>query len=158
MWPTESLYLALMVRSGDQIDYTNVQPGKLLTWRPTLKYHAGRHLSLSLRNTFQSMEVSGGRLYQASIGELRATYQINRRAFLRAVVQHVDYRYTPELYTDEIDPRFRRIFNQVLFSYKINPQTVLFLGYSDNHTGDHQLPLTQTDRTAFLKLGYAWVL
>jgi hypothetical protein len=158
LWPTESLYLGLLVRSGDQIDYSNVQPGTLRTWRPAIRYRAGQHLSFSLSNTFQDMEVNGGRLYQARIGELRATYQINRRAFLRAVVQHADYRFTPELYSTEVDPRYRRIFNQLLFSYKINPQTVLFLGYSDNHIGDHQLPLTQTDRTAFLKLGYAWVL
>jgi len=27
------------------------------------------------------------------------------------------------------------VFTQFLFSYKINPQTVLFLGYSDNALG-----------------------
>jgi hypothetical protein len=45
----------------------------------------------------------------------------------------------------------------VLFSYKVNPQTVAFLGYSDNAQGTGSLALTRADRTFFVKLGYAWV-
>lgn len=42
--------------------------------------------------------------------------------------------------------------------YKLNPQTVFFLGYSDNHEGDQDTDLTQSGRTLFAKIGYAWVL
>lgn len=73
-------------------------------------------------------------------------------------LQYVDYHHSPELYTVPVDERFQHLFTQLLFSYKINPQTVLFVGYSDNHFGDHQTHLTQTDRTVFVKLGYAWVM
>ncbi len=48
------------------------------------------------------------------------------------------------------------VFTQFLFSYKINPQTVLFLGYSDNSLGMQGIDITRTDRTFFLKIGYAW--
>ena len=48
--------------------------------------------------------------------------------------------------------------SQVLFSYKINPQTVFFLGYSDSHWGNQDIDLTQSGRTVFAKIGYAWVL
>jgi hypothetical protein len=48
------------------------------------------------------------------------------------------------------------VFTQILFSYKLNPQTVLFLGYSDNYFGETGIDITQTDRTFFVKLGYAW--
>jgi hypothetical protein len=57
-----------------------------------------------------------------------------------------------------VEPRSKRLFSQLLFSYKVNPQTVLLVGYSDNYSGLRDLNLTQTDRTFFLKLGYAWVL
>ena len=37
-------------------------------------------------------------------------------------------------------------------------QTVFFLGYSDRHIEDDDLDdLTITDRTYFLKIGYAWM-
>jgi hypothetical protein len=39
----------------------------------------------------------------------------------------------------------------------VNPQTVLLVGYSDNGSGLEDVALTRTDRTFFLKIGYAWV-
>ena len=60
----------------------------------------------------------------------------------------------------------RSMFSQILFSYKINPQTVFFLGYSDNYRnrdytddlGRCDDSLYQTNRTIFTKIGYAWML
>ena len=58
---------------------------------------------------------------------------------------------------DEVDSNSRRVGRQLLYSYKINPQTVFFLGYSDNHIDDDDLDgLQETDRTLFMKIGYAW--
>ena len=48
------------------------------------------------------------------------------------------------------------LFTQFLFSFKLNPQTVFFLGYSDNYFGMNGLDITQSDRTFFVKIGYAW--
>ncbi len=39
------------------------------------------------------------------------------------------------MYGFPVDTRTRNVFTQFLFSYKLNPRTVLFLGYSDNGTG-----------------------
>jgi hypothetical protein len=55
----------------------------------------------------------------------------------------------------------RSLGTQLLFSYKVNPLTVLFLGYSDDRRGERPLagdpiPLTGTDRAFFVKIGYAW--
>jgi hypothetical protein len=44
-----------------------------------------------------------------------------------------------------------------LYSYKLNPQTVFFVGYSDSYVDDDSLGnLTAEDRTWFMKIGYAW--
>jgi hypothetical protein len=43
-------------------------------------------------------------------------------------------------------------------AYKINPQTVFFVGYSDTRPGDERNDLRQQNRTVFVKLGYAWLL
>ncbi|RLE26317.1 MAG: hypothetical protein DRJ61_18475 [Acidobacteria bacterium] len=76
---------------------------------------------------------------------------------MRAIVQHVEYDFNTDLYSDGRDPEFEHLFTQLLFSYKVNPQTVFFLGYSDNSQGNQEYPLTQSDRTIFAKVGYAWV-
>ena len=89
---------------------------------------------------------------------MKAIYQFNRRAFLRAIVQFADYRYEPDMYSFEVEPEERFLSSQVLFSYKINPQTVLFLGYSDNAFGDSDVDPTRYQYTLFAKIGYAFVL
>ena len=35
--------------------------------------------------------------------------------------------------------------------------TVLFVGYADNRRGDELVDLTESNRTLFFKLGYAWL-
>jgi hypothetical protein len=56
-----------------------------------------------------------------------------------------------------VEPESERLFSQLLFSYKLNPQTVFFLGYSDISLANQRLDLTRANRTFFLKIGYAWL-
>ena len=53
--------------------------------------------------------------------------------------------------------RTRRLFSQLLFSYKLNPQTVALVGYSDNADTAQTADLARANRTFFMKVGYAWV-
>ena len=69
----------------------------------------------------------------------------------------MDYDYNTALYTDGRDARQKGLFTQLLASYKINPQTVLFLGYSDTSEGTQDYDLTRSSRTVFAKIGYAWL-
>ncbi len=59
---------------------------------------------------------------------------------------------------DAIDARSRTWFNRILFSYKINPRRVFFLGYPDSSLGNDQIELTRENRTILLKVGCAWML
>ena len=70
----------------------------------------------------------------------------------------MDYDLNAELYTEDVDPKYEGLSSQLLFSYKLNPQTVFFLGYSDSFYGDSDVDLIRTDRTFFAKIGYAFVL
>jgi transcriptional antiterminator len=111
-----------------------------------------------MAHTYERMTVQDARLYTANILQSTAVYQFNVRTFFRAIIQYVDYNYNSSNYTFEKEPEYRRVFTQLLFSYKINARTLLFLGYSDNYFGGQQFGLTQSDRTFFVKLSYAWVL
>jgi hypothetical protein len=83
-------------------------------------------------------------------------YNFNVKTFIRAIVQYYDVTRNPAQYLFPVQPRTQSVFTQFLFSFKINPQTVLFLGYSDNYFGETGIDITQSDRTFFVKLGYAW--
>ncbi|MEE4272219.1 MAG: hypothetical protein V2I67_11120 [Thermoanaerobaculales bacterium] len=58
---------------------------------------------------------------------------------------------------EDYDETSRDLFLQLLFSYEVNPRTVLFLGYSETGFENQDVWRTATDRTLFLKLGYAFV-
>lgn len=153
-----NLYVELAVAVGDQVDFANTRQGEVLRLEPGLRFDVGRHLRFNFNHSFEELDVDAGRLYTAQLSQMRATYQFNVRTFVRWISQYLDVDRDPALYTDEVDARSRTLFNQILFSYKINPQTVFFLGYSDNYLGDEQIELTQESRTIFLKVGYAWML
>jgi hypothetical protein len=156
--PIGTMHAGCTVAWGDNIDYANTRLGKRLNIQASMLYDIGLHLQLHLFHTFERMWVNSQRLYTANQGELRLTYQFNKRMFLRGILQYVDYQYNTAMYIDEIDPLYRRLFTQILLSYKINPQTVLFLGYTDNYRGYDNTGLPLADRKFFLKIGYALVM
>jgi len=158
MNPIGTMHAGYTVAWGDNIDYANTRLGKRLNISSSMLYDIGLHLQLHLSHTFERMRVNSQRLYTANQGELRLTYQFNKRMFLRGILQYVDYQYNTAMYIDEIDPLYRHLFTQILLSYKINPQTVLFLGYTDNYRGYDNTGLPLADRKFFLKIGYALVM
>jgi hypothetical protein len=156
--PSGPFYFRLWGIFGDRIDFSNVQPGNRLLLNPIIQYNVGRRLYFGIDHLFERLNVEGGRLYTANLSNIRMSYQFSRKIFLRVILQYANYTYTPELYSFPVDPKYKNLFSQVLFSYKINPRTVLFLGYSDDYYGSSEIPLTQNNRTFFMKIGYALVL
>ncbi len=158
LWPSSTMQIGVSSYFGDRIDYSNIRRGEYLNLVPWIEYNLGAHLRLFVHHNYERMEVQNARLYTANISQLTAVYQFNVRTFFRTIVQYVHYNYNPANYTFDIASEYKQLFSQLLFSYKINARTVLFLGYSDNYSGDQDIRLTQSNRTFFMKLGYAWVL
>ena len=158
MQPTGSFYVKFEGRYGQEIDYDNVRQGEILRLIPGVRFDVGRHLRLQVDHSYEKLDVENERLYQANITEVRATYQFNSRTFVRAITQYFDISRNTDLYTFEISEKDSDLFNQFLFSYKINPQVVLFLGYSDNYHNTVVEKLWQANRALFFKVGYAFVM
>ncbi|MGD8440713.1 MAG: DUF5916 domain-containing protein [Holophagae bacterium] len=156
--PNAHSHAWLNVNGGGGVDYANIRPGDFVTVDGGFWYRFGRHLLVEPQLARERMEVDEGWLYTSTIGQLTASWQFNPRCFVRAILQHVSDRFNAELYSDGRDPEVRQFFSQLLFSYKVNPRTVLFVGYSDASAGSHEHDLRRTDRTVFIKVGYAWVL
>ncbi|HXH27846.1 MAG TPA: DUF5916 domain-containing protein [Candidatus Polarisedimenticolia bacterium] len=167
--PLGGLSLSLSSEQGDEIDYDNCRPGRILRLDPGLTAQAGRHLRVALNDTYERLDVDGGRLYRAQLAQARLAWQFNVRAMARAIVQYSDIRRDPGLYAtsrcSSFDPAAfvpppvseRTIFTQLLFSYRVSPQTALYIGYTEDRLGDVDQPLTRSARTFFFKVGYAWL-
>jgi len=153
--PSGTILFNCRFNLGDEIDYANTRPGKWFYIRPLLTIKAGKHFSSTLSYSFSRLGVERGRLYRTHVIEGNFLYHFNKQAFFRAIIQYTDIARNPDLYDKPVDPGYKKFFSQLLFSYKLNPRTVFFLGYSDNYLGNWLVPLSQTNRTLFLKLGYA---
>lgn len=156
--PTRHSHAWLNLHGGGQIDYTNTRLGDFINLDAGFWYRFGKHLYIEPTYTRERMEVDQSWLYTSTIGRLTASWQFNTRCFVRAILQYVDDQFNTELYTDDRDPEEQHLFTQFLFSYKLNPRTVFFLGYSDNSFANSDYGFTLGDRTVFAKIGYAWVL
>lgn len=158
---TGDFYGSLEASGGDEIDFVNTQPGDNLELGAAVRFNLGLHLRTRLSHNFQELDVPGGRLFRANLTQLTTVWQWNVRTFVRAIFQYTDVTRTRELYIarepEDIEPQTERLFTQLLFSYKLNPQTVFFLGYSDEARTEERIDLTRANRTFFLKLGYAWL-
>jgi len=162
--PSGRLGLSLLALVGDTIDFDHTRPGDLLRIRPTVNFNFGSHLQAGLDHDLQRVSVEGGKLLELNVSQLRTVYQIDIRTFVRAIVQYTDLEINRALFTAAPVPADdQHLFTQLLFSYKLNPTTVLFLGYSDNQLGGEDadgrlIDLTRSDRTFFFKVGYALVM
>jgi Domain of unknown function (DUF5916)/Carbohydrate family 9 binding domain-like len=156
--PAGGLNFRLEGTAGKAIDYNNVRPGEMLQLGPFMELGLGKHINLTFNHSLERLESSGLRTYTANLSQVRLIYNFSVRTFIRAIVQYLDVDRVPERYVYPVPPQTKGLFTQFLFSYKINPQTVLFLGYSDNSLGLQGIDLTRIDRTFFLKIGYAFVL
>jgi hypothetical protein len=153
--PISPLNFHLFWRYGDQIDYANTRLGTRFQLYPNFILNVGLHLIIELDHTYETLNVDVGRLYTANVSRIKLMYQFNKQIFLRAILQYKDYQRNTRHYYDVVDSETKGLFSQLLFSFKINPQTVFFIGYSDDYYGDQQIHLTQTNRTLFSKIGYA---
>jgi len=158
MQPAGGLELGVFMSYGSQVDFANSRLADELVFEPFVDWNVSRHLLLKFQATLVDLDTQEGeQIFDADLYDLRLTWQFNRRSFIRLTAQYQDIERNVEEYIDEADANTRTLGRQLLYSYKINPQTVFFLGYSDNHLDDDALnTLEETDRTFFMKIGYAW--
>jgi hypothetical protein len=158
--PRGGLSLGSYIQYGDQIDFANTRLGDQLYLEPFLRWNINRHLLLRLQGAIASLDTKQGeKIFDANVFDTRLTWQFSVRSFVRLTIQSSDVSRNPDVYIEPVDARTRNIGRQLLYSYKINPQTVFFLGYSDQYVDEDDLDgLTASGRSWFMKIGYAWNL
>jgi len=156
--PSGGSTVSTEVRWGEDIDVANNRPGDFVTLAQTLDLRLGRHAQGNLSWIHQAFDVQGGRLFTVDLAQSRLFYHFNNRSFVRAILQYEWLERDPQLYLNTVEKKTEDLLTQLLFSYRLNAQTVLLLGYSDSYLGVDQNDLTQTGRTVFLKIGYALLL
>ncbi|NQZ22194.1 MAG: carbohydrate binding family 9 domain-containing protein [Colwellia sp.] len=162
--PISGLKLQFFTRMGKQIDYANTQLGDVFNFETTVTWDANKHINLDFSHNYSQLDIGSKRLFTANQYDVRLGYQFNMRSILKLVVQYTDIDRDAGMYSyEDIEDRphdtNRRFSTQLIYSYKINAQTLFFVGYSDGGFQDDNLnELERDQRTIFTKFSYAWLL
>jgi uncharacterized protein DUF5916 len=146
---------------GGEVDFDNVRTGTGANLVLGLSLRPTDHLELSFNfgRRFLDVDLPSGdhpRLFTAKVDRLRATYNFTARCFFRGIVQYVATTRDPSLYLDSVEPRSANLAASFLFAYKLNWQTVLFVGYGDEAALEETGDLRRSKRDFFLKVSYAY--
>jgi hypothetical protein len=154
--PFKSWQFELFYRGGDQIDFRNNALGRITTFEPGVTGSINDNISLNLNYVDEALRRDGGTVYHARLLDTRLSWQFNLRQRLRLAVQYGTTDFDLSLNPGQTDAELSDFGTQLVYSYKINPRTVFYAGYSDNYIGSDSIDSFQTNRSLFLKLGYAW--
>jgi Domain of unknown function (DUF5916) len=148
--------------AGQQIDFDNARTGTGFDVALAVKLRPTPHLELEWNEGVRwlDVDVSGqarSRLFTARIDRLRVVYSFTPRVFVRVTGQYEVTRRSPELYMAPIAAEDSAFTGSALFAYKINWQSVVFVGYGDNRTlSAATQDLELTGRQVFVKLSHAF--
>jgi hypothetical protein len=145
---------------GEEVDFENGRPGHGATVNVSADVNPTDHLEVSALHDTRWVDVddeaSRGRLFTARVSRVRATYTFTARSFVRVITQYTSTDRDPTLYLFAAPPRTGVFSGSVLLAYKINWQSVIFVGYGDDRALSPDDRLEPADRQIFVKVSYAF--
>ena len=106
---------------------------------------------------YQTLDADDAEVYTAKLIDARLTYQIDDKQFVRVILSVSDIQRNQNNYRDVVDAEYEDRGLQLLYSYKVNPLTKFFIGYSDAaYRNDNVKKVTANEQSLFMKFSYAW--
>jgi hypothetical protein len=156
---------------GEDIDFDNSRPAHGPTINASATVRPTNHLEIALVANSQWLRVDvaerqDAKLFTARVSRVKGTYTFTSRLFARAIAQYVTTDRDPSLYTAVVTPRSASLSGSLLLAYKLNWQSVMYVGYGDDRAVVESPVETNTfarvgslaplDRQVFVKLSYAF--
>ncbi|WP_395374644.1 DUF5916 domain-containing protein [Marinicella sp. W31] len=157
--PMSGLEMGAGVTIGDSVDFSNSLLGDRVNSFFYVEANMGKHLSVDAEHSFTRLKRDGGDVFLANQTDVRLSYQFNIRQRLRLALIRTNIQRDLVLYEDpeDVNASDESISTQLIYSYKVNPRTLLFLGYSDfGLNNDDVDSFTRTNKTLFAKFSYAF--
>jgi hypothetical protein len=152
--------------AGEDVDFSNTRLGRGASAtvsgivRPSdhLEFRLNQSLSwLNVKPLPSQIGVNPGRLFTAQVERVRATYTFDSKMFVRAVVQNVHTNRNQQLFLVTPNQHGGNVTSSLLFAYKLNWQTVLFVGVGDERDIEvAENRLQPASRQLFMKMSYAF--
>ena len=142
--------LQLDGEAGQKLDYAGGRRGTGARLNLSGTIRLTDHLETQLRTSREWLDVDGSdRLSNAQIDWVKATYTFSPRSLVRAIAQQ-------STIEREGSSRDRRFSLSGLYAWKLNWQTVFFVGYGDSSITTDTGALALDNRSVFMKVAYAF--
>lgn len=155
--PTGNLQLGGYVQVGDMIDLDAAKTGRRTQVEFWGNANIGRGIAADWDIIRQRMRRDGGTAFEATVVNTGGSWQFDPRQRLRLTLQGSDVKRDVSLYADPIQAHSRDWAAQAVYSYKVNPRTVVYAGASYGAFMDDDNPnLFGNTRSVFVKLSYGF--
>ena len=134
---------------GEKVDYAQGRLGDGANLSLSATVRPTDHFELQGTTSHEWLDLDAGRLFTAQIDWLKATYTFSARSLVRLVGQQSQV----ERAGSRTD-RSRSLSG--LYGYRVNFQTVFFVGYGDSSITDNAGKLSCDRRSIFMKVAYAF--
>lgn len=146
---------------GEMVDLYNVQVGHGADLNAFATLRPWARLTLDLLAARRWLDVAGRdgadeRLFTADVLRAKALLHFSSRAYLRLIGQWVGTSSAPALFPFPVDPEEGDFEGSALFTYTINWQTALYVGYGDQRALDERDRMRPMSRQVFAKISYAF--
>ena len=146
---------------GKEVDFANSRPATGGTLNLSARLNMTNHLELLILQNQQWLDVDdasvgSGRLFTARVSRVRSTYTFSAKSFARIVAQYTSTDRDVALYTFPTAARLASFSGSALLAYKINWQSVLFVGYGNEQVLDNVQRFQPAGRQFFVKISYAF--
>ncbi|MBE0361660.1 hypothetical protein PALI_b0663 [Pseudoalteromonas aliena SW19] len=158
--PNKDLMVSLYAEYASRIDYANEQLGDVLNTQTQVVWDINDHWQLDVKHKYSQLDnPQNERVFTANLIDFRLYYKFNMRSMLKLILQFEDIDKNKDAYFYQVSRTNKDYGSQLVYSYKINAQTLFYLGYSDKGYQDDKLNSVERDkRTFFTKVSYAWQL
>jgi hypothetical protein len=145
---------------GRDIDFVNARPAFGVTVNLNATVQPTHHLEVAAIANLRRLDVdeslpASARLLTQRVSRVKTTYTFTSRLFVRAIAQYVGTRRNPTLFRSRVADRAGEFGGSALFAYKLNWQSVMFVGYGDDRELSDARRLEPVARQFFVKLSYA---
>jgi uncharacterized protein DUF5916 len=147
---------------GQEVDFANSRLARGADVAVTATLRPTDHLDISISEDRRWLhehveELPPGTLFTAQVERIRAVYTFNSRMFIRTIIQNQRTNRNQNLYSFGVNQHGGSLATQVLGAYKLNWQTLIYLGVGDlrdviGQDGNFE----PSNRTLFAKISYAF--
>ncbi len=154
--PHEDVEMGVETLVGEKMDFVNTRLAEQRRVRPFLNWNVNDHLMLQLNSTRVGLDSKEGQeIFDAKVVDARVTWQFDPRGSLRLSMRQKDIERNADAYIGKVDGQTKDVGRELLYSWRLNPQTEFNLGYSDAYDENIELDaIRPLDRNWFMRVGY----